>query len=67
VEMKKNPIFMIGVVFGAALTHAQNHVNKEYPFASEQERNVRIEHMTNLMLSEFTGEHVELLKATIKP
>lgn len=65
-EMKKNPIFMVGVVFGAALTHAQNHVNEEYPFATEEERNIRIEHMTNLMLSEFTGERVDLLKAAIK-
>lgn len=64
--MKKNPMFMVGVLFGAALTHAQNHVNEEYPLATEEERNVRIEHMTNLMLSNFAGENVELFKSIVK-
>lgn len=66
-DINKNPIFMLGIVFGAMLTHAQNHVNEEHPFVDEEERNVRITHMTNLMLSDFFGEPVDLLKTTIKP
>lgn len=52
-ELKELPNFMLGFIFGLAITHARDAVDELYPFASEEERNVYIEKFTNILLSDY--------------
>lgn len=65
-DINNNPVFMIGVLFGAALTHAQKHVDEEYPLVGEEERNLRITDMANLIISQVDGESSQFIKTMIK-